>query len=887
MPEHEGEVQAPPREDPAPPRRGVRRRLAWVMALGIVLLAGLGSIAFFAWRNEVATVKWMAGQLHRRVAAQRTERLALDISLDPVEQRLDATATLTLRSRVAGRRHFYFLLNPALRIARVTAGEQACAVRRVWAVTRVTVPRAPPAGEPFDLTFAYAGDPGGGLGHRSVSYLDDEGVLLHPAEFWYPSDAQSFFTVDLTVRLPEPMTLVTTGDVHDTPEGEGGRVVRQSWPRPLAGLALVAGTFAVHTETVEGRRHDVYVPADVEMRTAPLFAALRESDTFFTATFGPSGFTRHALVVMPRVVRAFNDGSGLMGLPPRYVRGGDYGYATIAHETAHNWWGALVAERWLEADTGGEWLVEGFAEMSALWAVERRFGPVAAVREMERALFPPGAQRTLHAMSAIDNLLGPDAARWTIYEKGGGVATLLRRTLGDDTFAHVCRAFCEAYRYRQPTDADFATVAAAVSGRNLDVFFARWVHGADLVDFAIGPGPAPGTAVLQNLGPVKAHQRVYVALDTPDRKAVFEVARADIGEPQAGVLFTEGTRLIADPPLEWPDVRRTNNVWPREHPVRWAVPAPGGGPTVLSGGFPYPWEPHVLTVRGVDAPPLRYEFDRAVFGPPVWWPDGRHLLVSIAPPETGDDPDLYWVDAFPETPDATTPPPPTLLGPGVDVTVLDAERHEVLCVVDDRIVQRRIGRRAKTHLAVPRWRFAFPRVAPSTRRVLCAGHRQARSALWVWDAARPQDARIVLELDRGRMRGWWLPDGRRAVVLHGRGDRNVLVVLDTDSGETRDLVTDMALIGDVLVTPDGRVAFTGRETRDYPFNGLALYAVHVDTGAVTRIAPQIIERLVSLSRPQWDAATGEIVCIREQAIREFSARHWARREVLRVSLPSE
>ena len=78
--------------------------------------------------------------------------------------------------------------------------------------------------------------------------------------------------------------------------------------------------------------------------------------------FGPSGFASATLFVPRRLARAFNDGSGLMGMPPRYFHDGRYGYETLAHELAHNWWGATVAERWLAPGTGGEWIVEGFAQ---------------------------------------------------------------------------------------------------------------------------------------------------------------------------------------------------------------------------------------------------------------------------------------------------------------------------------------------------------------------------------------------------------------------------------------------------------------------------------------------------------------------------------------------
>lgn len=853
--------------------------------LGLILLAcvGWGLRICRDPERQVAAAKWLAGRLQERVAGQHVHHMTADVEVTPSTAAMAATVTLTVSSQSPGRRHYYFLLSPGVRLHEVSAAGQQCGVFRLWLLTRVTVPGSVDGAAPFPLTFRYSGDPTRGRGSVASGYLDADGALLQADAFWYPMDAQGFFDVDLTVRLPAGLTLVTSGDVGtDAVEG-ATRTVRQTWPRPLAGLALVAGRFVEAGLDRGDQTYRVYVPEAQTLQTEPLLAAMAESDALLSDLYGPSGFRRHVLVILPRGYRAFNDGSGLMGVPPRYLRWGDYGYRTIAHEIAHQWWGAVVAERWLDAGDGGEWFVEGFAEMSALLALERRFGGDALVLAMAGELFPPDAHESIAAMSVIDNVVDERNAQWTIYNKGPAVALLLRYTLGEETFARVCRRFCEEYRYRPVSVDDFARVAASVSGKNLDVFFARWVRGTALVDFAVEAGGAPGSAVVRNVGDVAAHAPIHVGVVQPERRLLFAVEPVELGRAQPDVLATPGTRLIVDPFLLWPDVVRSNNEWPARFPLRREVPAPRGGRSATVRGFPFDWEPYEVVIHGGGEPPLRYTFARGLTGPPLWWPDGNRVLVSVAADTADREPELFMLDAHEsvQSPPGTVPGP-RRVGVGREPVILDAHSEAILSVVDGRIVRQRLGAGAKRHRTMRGWRLRAPRVSPDGARVLCSAYRRGRSVLWVWDAYRPGAARQLLTGEGGRLEAWWLPDGRHAVVLGGRGDRPGLVLVDVDTGQARDLVTDKALIREVLITPAGQVVYTGRRQLAYPRNPMALFLLDPVTGAEAPIPLRGAQPGDSVAAPQWDPATKELVVVRERLVPDFSSRLWADRTLVRV-----
>ena len=871
---------------PAPGSARLRRKrllfVCVVLPVALVLCAGAAGV-YVADRHPVRTTKWLARHLHQRLAGQRTQRLAADITVDPAAGRIDATTTLTVTGD-AGRRHFYFLLSPELQLQEVTAGSLTCAVRRVWLVTRVTVPRAAVVDGPLDLTFRYTGNPAGHFRTGAGEYLDEDGMLLGTGTFWYPTDEQAFFTAEVTVTLPAAWRLVTTGNVVEQSVDGTTQRIGQTWPRPLDGLALMAGDFTIDTRTAGGRRYDVYIPAGTGYDTARLLTAMQETDALYTRVYGPSGFQRQALAVLPRLGHSFNDGSALMGVAPRDIRRGDYGYRTIAHEAAHNWWGAVVAERWLDVESGGQWLEEGFAEMSALLALEHRFGPSAAIRAMEDRVFPPGAHRPLADMSGVDIALGGRTAQWTIYRKGAVVATLLRRTLGDEAFFRVCRTFFETYRYQYATGLQFADVARRESGRNLDVFFARWVRGDGLVDLAVSPGPgAPTAALVRNVGDIPVHRAVHVAVDTEDGQAVYEVQPADLGTPQPGALGGTVARLIVDPQLEWPDMKRANNVWPPRPPLRWAVPAPTGGAMAEVRGYALPWSAHQVAIRRRPGDPLTYDFPRALTGPPQWWPDGSGLLVSVEPLPTESSGSVYFLPAE-RAPDATGPRPalPSPLGHGRHAVPLDADLGTVLCADDGAIVEYTRGGRRREHLRLPEWTLGRPKVSPDGTQAFCVGRRGGAAAVWVWPTDRPRDARQLLQADAGRVTGWWLNDGRDIVVLRGREDLYALDVVNIRTGNARELVPDMPVIREVCVGGDGALYVTGRTSLAYPLNPTRLWRVDVQTGARHMMATPGLSSGDSVIAPAWDAEQEAVVYLHERLLPMFPARLWAQRTVERA-----
>ncbi|MGH7787246.1 MAG: M1 family metallopeptidase, partial [Candidatus Binatia bacterium] len=460
--------------------RIVRSLLAFAFVLiGAAAVAVVLALYLAATGRSLPVLRAVVARLGQTIAGQQTTALALHVRLRPDAGALSGTAQLTVRAAGAGRERVYFLLNDGLRLDAVweigADGARApLPFYRLLMLTVVELPRALDADEEVQLGFAYGGRPRSGGLTASGGVLQPDDVVITPAEFWYPADLQGFFDVDVEVTLPADLTLVHNGrEASRIVEGTSARV-RWASERPVAGLSLVAGRYTAHTRQHDGIGYRVLLPAGVDLDAERLLDGLAVSQQGLATHFGPSGFAQTTLYVNRHLPRAFNDGTGLLAIPPRYFRDGDYGYEATAHEVAHNWWGATVAEYWLQPGTGGQWIVEGFAELSGWRAVRERLGEAALLRILAASGYDPDSTATLAAQSVLDNGLDREA-RPIIYDKGGYVAYMLEQRLGSEAFDAAARQFLEQFRHRGATDTDLETVFAASSQQDLAPFFTAWV----------------------------------------------------------------------------------------------------------------------------------------------------------------------------------------------------------------------------------------------------------------------------------------------------------------------------------------------------------------------------------------------------------------------------
>lgn len=151
--------------------------------------------------------------------------------------------------------------------------------------------------------------------------------------------------------------------------------------------------------------------------------------------------------------------------------------STIAHETAHMWFGDLVTMRWWE----GIWLNEAFATFMELlttdafeprWQIWTTFG-------IDRAAAL--STDSLRSSRAIEYPVGrPEEAEDMFdvitYDKGGSVLRMIERHLGDETFRRGLNLYLDKHRYGNTITTDLWDALEVASGQPVRATMGTWVN---------------------------------------------------------------------------------------------------------------------------------------------------------------------------------------------------------------------------------------------------------------------------------------------------------------------------------------------------------------------------------------------------------------------------
>jgi aminopeptidase N len=141
---------------------------------------------------------------------------------------------------------------------------------------------------------------------------------------------------------------------------------------------------------------------------------------------------------------------------------------TVAHETAHQWFGDAVTE----ADWHHLWLSEGFATyFAALWLghAEGDSAFRAEMRRQAETVFKSRAtERPILDAEATD-LMG--LLNSNNYPKGAWVLHMLRGLVGESAFRAGIRDWYSAYRDSAALSSDFSDIMSRAAGQDLTWYF--------------------------------------------------------------------------------------------------------------------------------------------------------------------------------------------------------------------------------------------------------------------------------------------------------------------------------------------------------------------------------------------------------------------------------
>lgn len=769
---------------------------AWVVAVSLVI------IAFVCWHTvhapDLTLLRKILGQLQSVFAGQRTEALALEARVEPAEGKIVATATLRVSILQQPRAAIYFLLDPGFRVLRIetlNSGQEASPLSWVQLGPVVQAWVTNPGDSVHIVRMEYNGSP---RLHPQDCRVNAAEVLLGPDCLWYPLDAQSFFSLQAKVQLPSSWELVESSLATEVYRRGTHREHRWESSEPIAGFGLVAGRYRYQERSAGSARLRVYVPVEDDLDTSALLDLAERGYQALVDRLGSCRFPAISVFVHPTLRRAFHDGSGAIGIPRRALASEDAGFALLAHELAHCWWGATVTGGWLRTGTAAQWIIEGFAEFSSLLATEEVYGQDAVVKRLVGEFYDPEEQKALIDMTVLDNALGGADARETIYRKGAYVLWMLRHIVGERALHTALREILQNYARKEIGASEVQEVFERVSGRSLGDFFESFVAGRATVDFAIEPG-TPGTLVLNNTGSAKWQWPVAVVIREQDHS---EPRQLELVPPGEIPLPNPEAEVLVDPFLQWADTNRANNRYPRRDEPLFVTPSERG--TLLVMGEPFPWSKTRARLRLATGDLKEWELERGLSQTPRFDQDYGWFVVNLTAPASKPGAVVVL-----ET-DGTR----RHVGKGT--AAVPANAGAILAAVGNKVVRYGPSGRAHTVFQVQDRTIEAILPLPDTEHLAVVASDGAQSSLLLWKGVQGSLGTVVQWPGALPFVAW---SGANASFLVGlaNGPTWEIWEVSQEATLTQVLAQGAVLLSEMALSPDAtQLAFAAAPVQQYP-----------------------------------------------------------------------
>jgi aminopeptidase N len=403
-------------------------------------------------------------------------------------------------------------------------------------------------GAALRVRVSYDGTPDDGLiirenvhGARSA-FVDN---WPNRARFWFPSidHPSDKATMSLAVRVPDGWQVVSNaprtgvaGFIQASPAADGWWRFETTQPIPTYTMVFGAAVFDVrtidgcafgHTEDETSSCVPVtswVFPEDTAAGARNFRRAARMMEVF-SELIAPFPYEKLAHVQSATEFGGMENAGAIFYSEQALAQNRDI-EGTVAHETAHQWFGDAVTQ----SDWQHLWLSEGFADYFEAIFFEREDGVDAFRAKMDAnaAAYLGSDVTDLPIVDTTATLL-PDLfalLNQNSYQKGSWVLHMLRGRLGDDAFFRGIRAFYRAHEFGNALTPDLQAALEEASGADLDDFFDQWVY-------------SPGYPILRVSHEYEAaRDRLRIRVEQT-QKATWPVFT---GPLQVDIVTTSGTR---------------------------------------------------------------------------------------------------------------------------------------------------------------------------------------------------------------------------------------------------------------------------------------------------------------------------------------------------------
>lgn len=244
----------------------------------------------------------------------------------------------------------------------------------------------------------------------------------------------------------------------------------------------------------------------------------------------------------------------------------------LMHETGHMWFPMQVGSN----ETRHVWMDEGLTQYDVAQAMKLIYG---APRSGGRPTDSEEGQRQAYlqlARAGADNALMIDGNEYPLdrymlnYNKTGQVLVALRSIMGAGRFHEALVAYGHVWTDRHPEPFDFFNAMSAAAGQDLSWFWETWFYHGWSLDQAIESVVVRGDSTVimvedRGMAPMPVRLRVTHADGTLENLEVPVRVWLD-GSRQTNVTVVSTsavTRVAIDADGHFPDIDRSNQVWPR------------------------------------------------------------------------------------------------------------------------------------------------------------------------------------------------------------------------------------------------------------------------------------------------------------------------------------
>jgi tetratricopeptide (TPR) repeat protein len=425
----------------------------------------------------------------------------IEAQLIPDQHMLRAGADVTVIPQEPTR-SLVFELNGSLKVETIDLGgkpltsfvQDAVGVGSLGPSVRVDLGQVVPANQPLTLRFRWSGallsPEGGPLATRRLAYVGPEGSYLMYASRWFPFHdyAADRATSDITLIVPMGLQVAGTSDDIVTPQAspkDGTARFHFVHRQPVLIGNFAAGQYINRNLRFGSYEIQFYAKPGSEGRINGYAEMMGQVLEFYSKQYGSPIFgTRLVVAQVDDDSLDTYSGPGIIFLAAKlFDSSRPVPDERLAREVAYQWWGQTVGLKSFD----DAWISQGLAEWSAFAFRESNLtgGALEAIQreEQERALTFEQTASIARAPGALDDQSA--AYQSIIFHKGAMVFRMLRETMGKEKFDQLLHTFLEQYRGKNASIDDFEKLASQVAVVNLRYFFAQWIEGTGVPEFAV------------------------------------------------------------------------------------------------------------------------------------------------------------------------------------------------------------------------------------------------------------------------------------------------------------------------------------------------------------------------------------------------------------------